>query len=116
MCPPVRVYWRHLANTIEIVLPWAHPSPQPKRQVDRFSRFCTAFAQIGLAVSAVKTQGGKSLYFTVGASFSQNCPSHWGSGPSSNLWFPGPLRVHNPNGITIGSAVFAQMTAETLIF
>jgi len=49
------VYWRHLANTIitiQLVLPSAHPSPQPKRQVDRFSRFCTA-------------HGVKSLYSTM---------------------------------------------------
>jgi len=53
-------YWRNLANTIELVLPSAHPSPQPKRQVDQLSRFCTA-------------HGRKSLYFTTGASFPQNC-------------------------------------------
>ena len=34
-----RAHWRHLANTIELVLPSAHSSPQPKRQIDRFSRF-----------------------------------------------------------------------------
>ena len=27
------------------------------------------------------------------------------SGPTSNTWFFGPIRVHNPNGISIGSAV-----------
>ena len=42
MCPPTWAHWRHLANTTERVLPSAHPSPQPKRQIDRFSRFCTA--------------------------------------------------------------------------
>jgi len=26
---------------IELVLPLAHPSPQPKQQIDWFSRFCT---------------------------------------------------------------------------
>jgi len=26
--------------------------------------------------------------------------------------FLGPIQAHNPNGILIGSAVFAQMTAE----
>jgi len=31
MCPLMRAHWRHLANTIELVLPWAHLSPQPKR-------------------------------------------------------------------------------------
>jgi len=32
MCPPVWAHWRHLANTIELVLLSAHPSPQRKRQ------------------------------------------------------------------------------------
>jgi len=39
-------------------------------------------------------------------------PSHRGSGPPSNTWFLGTIRAHKPNGISIGSAVFAQMTAE----
>jgi len=39
MCPLMTADWRHLANTIELVHPSAHPSPQPKRQMDRFSRF-----------------------------------------------------------------------------
>jgi len=43
MYPPMKAYWRHLANTIEFVLPSAQSSPQPKRQFDRFSRF---FAQL----------------------------------------------------------------------
>jgi len=65
--------WRHMANTIDLVLPWAHPSPQPKRSIDRFSHFCTA-------------HGRKSLYFTMGAPFLKNCPFQWGgSGPRSNL-------------------------------
>ena len=41
MCLPMKAYSRHLANTIELVLSLAYPSPQPKRQLDRFSRFCT---------------------------------------------------------------------------
>jgi len=46
MCPLVRAHWRHLANTIELMHPSAHLSPQPKRQIDRFSsRFCTAHQQ-----------------------------------------------------------------------
>jgi len=31
--------WRQLANMIELVLSSAHPSPQPKQQIDRFSHF-----------------------------------------------------------------------------
>ena len=46
-------HWRPLANRIELVLPSAHPSPQPKWRSNRFSRFCTA-------------HGRKSLYFTMG--------------------------------------------------
>ena len=60
-------YWRHLANTIKLVHPSAHSSPQSKRQMDRFSRFCTAY-------------GRKCLYFTMGAPIHQNCPFPWGSG------------------------------------
>jgi len=59
---------RYLANTIELVLPSAHPSPQPKRQIDRFSHFCTV-------------HGRKFLYFTMGNPFPQNCPSHGRSKP-----------------------------------
>jgi len=43
------------SNTI----PWAHPSPQPKWHVDRFS-FCTDNRTV-------------SLYFTMGCTFPQNC-------------------------------------------
>jgi len=30
--------------------------------------------------------------------------------PPSNTWFLGPIRPHCPNGISIGSAIFAEMT------
>jgi len=52
MGPPMRAHWRHLANTFELVFPSAYPSPQPKPQIDRFSRFCTPHSS-------------KSLYFTL---------------------------------------------------
>jgi len=32
--------------------------------------------------------------------------------PPSNTWFLRPIQGHNPNGIPIGSAVFAQTTVE----
>jgi len=35
-----------------------------------------------------------------------------GSGPPSNTWFFEPIQAHNPNGILISSAVFAQMTSK----
>jgi len=34
-------------------------------------------------------------------------------GPPSNTWFLGPTGVHFPNGISIGSAVFAGLTIVT---
>ena len=40
-------------------------------------------------------------------------PSHGESGPPSNIWFLGPTRVLNPNGISIGAAVFAGFTSVT---
>jgi len=74
---------------------WANPSPQPKWHLDRFS-----YIHIGA--------------FTMGRPFPLKiAPSHGGSGPPSNTWFLGPTRVHNPNGISIGSAVFAGLTSVT---
>ena len=66
MCPPMRSHLRHMANTIELVHFSAHSSPQPKRQMDRFNRFCTDDRKV-------------SLYFTVIRPFPpQNCPFSWG--------------------------------------
>jgi len=42
----------------------------------------------------------------------KSTPSHYGIWTPSNTWFIGPIRAHNPNGISIGSAVFAQLTTE----
>jgi len=61
----VRAHWRHLANTLELVHPSAHSSPQPIRQMDRFSRFCTAYDR-------------KCLYFTMSAPIHKSCPFPWG--------------------------------------
>ena len=74
----------------------AHPSPQPKQHLDQFSHICTDDCRV-------------SLYFTMGRPFlPSKLPLPMGrSGPPSNTWFPGPTRVLNPNGISIGSAVFA---------
>jgi len=75
--------------------PWAHPRPQPKRQLDRFSRFCIDDSRM-------------SLYYTL-----KIAPFHGGSGPSANTRFLGPTRVLNPNGISIDAAVFAGLTSVT---
>ena len=36
-----------------------------------------------------------------------------GSGSSSNTWFIGPIRAYRPNGISIGSAVYAGLMNTT---
>jgi len=54
--PSYEGHWRHLAIASELVLAWAHPSLQPKRQLDSFSRFCTDDHRV-------------SLYFTMGRPF-----------------------------------------------
>ena len=91
LAPPGKYSWTCASSALS--------SPQPKWQIDQFSRFCTAHAR-------------KSLYFTIGDPFPKIVPSHGGSGPLSNWWLLGPVRAHNPNGIWISSAVFAQMTAK----
>jgi len=49
-----------------LMIPWAHPSPQPKRHLDRFNRFC-------------RDDNTVSLYFTVERPFLQKyCPFPWG--------------------------------------
>ena len=81
------------------MIPTAHPSPQLKRHLDRFSRFRTDDRRV-------------SLYFTMGRPFPpQNCPFPWGIWTPSNTCFPGLTRVLNPNGISIGAAVFAGLTS-----
>jgi len=86
------------------MLLWAHPGPNPKRHFDRFSRFRTA-------------HGRKSQYFATGCPFSSlKLPIPMGrSGPPCNTWFFGPSQVLKQNDILIGSAVFAQLTAECAI-
>ena len=88
-------HWHHLANTTELVLPSAQPSPQLTWQMDRFSSFCA-------------DHGRKFLYFTVSAPFPKIAHTHGG------IWNPIHHMIpwaHNPNGILISSAVFAQTTA-----
>ena len=85
MCHPMRAHWRHLANT----------SPQLKRRIDWFSHFFTAH---GSVVGHVLSPN--------------NCRFTWGICAPSNTCYLGPTRVHNPNSTRIGSAVFAQITAD----
>jgi len=82
-----------------LTVPLAHPSPNPKRHLERFNRLCTA-------------HGTASIYFTMGRPFPpQNCPFPREIWTPFNRWLFWPIRTHNRNGISIGSAVFAGLTA-----
>jgi len=62
--------------------------------------------------SAVKDR--ITLYFTMGRPFSPSkLPLPMGIWTPSSTWFLEPTRAHNPNGILIGSAVFAGLTTVT---
>jgi len=75
------------------MVPWAHPSLQPKWHVDRFSHLHTAHPTV-------------SHYFTMGRYVSQINIAPWGIGSPSNTWYIGLTRVINSNGISILSTVF----------
>jgi len=94
MCPPTRTHWRYLANTIEHVHFSAHWSPQPKRHLDRFSCFWQLKSDRGML-------------------FPSKLPSHGASVHPCNTWFLRSIRFSVPNGISIGSAVFARLTTVT---
>ena len=59
-CPSIRAHWRHLANTIELVHPSAHSIPQSKRQMNRFSRFCTV---LWVAIPTLSQRAPSAFHF-----------------------------------------------------
>jgi len=74
--------------TPQYLLTWAQPSPNPKRHLDRFSRFCTA-------------HGSESLHFTTGR-------------PFALLKLPLPLGYLDPMSKTIdGSLGPPEATTQT---
>jgi len=83
------------------MIPWAHASPQPKVNLDRFSRFCTDDCRV-------------SLYFQWDAISPSKLPLLMGDlDPHvihDSRW---PTEVLSPNGISIGAAVFARLTGVT---
>jgi len=98
MCPP----YGHIGATWPILLNLCFL--QPTRVYNPNGK------SIGSAISAQLT--AESIYaLLLWANVSPKLPFHGGSGTPSNTWFLGPIRTHIPNGISIGSAVFAQMTA-----
>jgi len=72
-----------------------------KRHLDRFSRFCTDHARVSSGICR-------------GMLFPLRLPIPMGRLDlmQYTVWFIEPTGAHNPNGISIGSAVFAQLTAH----
>ena len=88
----MRAYWRHLVNRLTGV-----HNPNSK--------------SIGSAIFAQLTAVSSSMSGHV--LFPNNCPFARRIGTASNTRFLGPTRVHNLNGISIGSALFAQFMSES---
>jgi len=152
----LRAHWRHLANTIKLVLPSAPRVQNPNgksiglpvyAQLTAESPYALQWAtlfpkmapshgdlnphlthdSLGPSKSATPMANGISIILAVFALMTtecpytlqwriplpspQNCPFLSGSGPLYNTWFPEPTWVLSPNGISIGSAVFAGFTS-----
>jgi len=72
----------------------------------------TRTAWIGSAIFA-QLAAGRPYALQWATRFPLNiAPSHGRAGLASNMWFLWPTRVHNPNGISIGSVVFAGLTSD----
>jgi len=89
-----------ICTSIWCMVPWVHPTQLPKQQFDQFSRVCRAPAErpYTLPLSPLSPQ---IAYY------------HGESGPPSNIYFLGSTQVCNPNGILIGSAIFADLMTVT---
>jgi len=91
---------QHLWTPIQHMIHTAHSSPQPKRHPYRFSRLCIDDRRVSLCFTMGRPLSPKNLPLPI-----------WGIWTPSNMWFPGPTQVLNPNGSSIGAAVFAVLTS-----
>jgi len=93
------------------------PAPSPKEAQPSIFGSCLLWPNGRLSQlllrSCCTAHGRKYLYFTMGASIHQNCYFAWAD-LDHHLTHDanGHMRAHSPNGTSIASAVFAQMTAE----
>jgi len=59
--------WGSAPHVIRLyMVPWAHPSPRPKRHVDRFSRFCTARRRVSHYCTVRHCVSPKNCLFHLG--------------------------------------------------
>jgi len=97
MCFPIKIAPLHngIWTSIKRMVPWVYPRPTTKMP-PRFS-------------SAICAQSSDMLEHALPPKIA---PSHGCVWPPSNTRFIEPSRVHNPNSISVGSAVFAQLTRD----
>jgi len=72
------------------MVPWAHPSPNPKRNLDRFSRFAQLTAESRYTLQ-------RAAPFPI-----KIVPFRGGSEPLSDKQFLSSTQILNPNVISIG--------------
>ena len=98
-----------------------YPSPNPKRSLDRFSRFCTAHCRASLYFGSPYPStlpfpiGDLDPIYRLGCRLGSRGLGCVQRTIYYNIWCLEPTRVleENPNGIPIGSAVFAGLTTVT---
>jgi len=101
LSPKIAAYHGGICIHIKFMIPWASPSNSPNDITICSAVFTQVTAQCHI------------LYNLATPSPLKIAPSHGVSGPQCNTWYPGPTKVLNSNGISIGSAVFAGLSSVT---
>jgi len=96
-------------------LNWKQPYCDPKRAPPRAETRHTTYRPLGSVqpfLRIILLPNPQILCFTMGHTLPKSAPSRASICAPSNTWFPGSARLKVPNGILIGSAVFAQLKPE----
>ena len=116
----VNGYWYQRADLKEDSLDqdevhWLHPPSNnaslgpPESKLQTTSRSVQPFLHISRQRDTILYNGPHLFPLKI-------APFPWEIWSLSNTRFLGPIRTHNPNCISIGSSVFAQLTAVSLYF
>jgi len=115
----IMAHWRHLANMIELVLPTAHPSQQPKREIDWFNPLAQLTADslytlqrvpLSLGTSEPKTQAASRSVQPLSHRWPQSVPILYNGTPlPPQKKLPLPMKGSGPHLIhgSLGSPEFS---------
>jgi len=92
--------WHHLANTLNLYFLWCTQVHNPNGKSINSAILHSLQKKVPVPYN--------------GRPFPQSCPFPSRNWTASNTWFLGPIWAHNPNGISMSSAILAQMTADCL--